>query len=434
MARNVLCARWEAPSRKINISERALRGKFFRNFFREYGKILKEVLRKKTFYFLRVLLLLHVDFSETHDSGSAENISATGSWITLIISQTQWQEMLLCALAERRRLEKSTSSERALRGKFFRNFFREYGKNPEGSSSKENFLFFLWVLLLSSCWFFRDARLGRSAENIFATGSNNPDNFTDPVARNVLCARWEAPSRKINISERALRGKFSFRNFFREYGKILKEVLRKENFLFFASSTALLVDFFETHDSQGAQRICHWVVNNPDNFTDPVARNVLPPSRKINISERALRGKFFRNFSVNTEKILKEVLRKKTSYFFEFYCPSCWFFRDARLAGSAENIFCHWVVNNPDNFTDPVARNVLCARWEAPSRKINISERALRGKFSFEIFSVNTEKSWRKFFWKKTSIFWVLLLLSSCWFFETHDSQGAQRIFCHWVE
>ena len=127
---------------------------------------------------------------------------------------------------------------------------------------------------------------------------------------------------------------------------------------------------------RSAENFCHWVVNNPDNFTDPVARNVLcarweAPSRKINISERALRGKFFSKFFPWIRKNPEGSSSKENFLFFcEFYCPFFMLiFRDARLAGSAENIFCHWVVNNPDNFTDPVARNALCARWEAPSRK-----------------------------------------------------------------
>ena len=196
---------------------------------------------------------------------------------------------------------------------------------------------------------FRDARLAGAQRTFLCHWVvNNPDNFTDPVARNVLCARWEAPSRKINISERALRGKF-FRNFFREYGKNPEGSSSKENFLFFCEfyCSFLHVDFFETHDSQERrEHFCHWVVNNPDNFTDPVARNVLcarweAPSRKINISERALRGKFFRNFFREYGKNPEGSSSKENFYFFASSTapPSCWFFRDARLAGSAENIF-----------------------------------------------------------------------------------------------
>ena len=147
---------------------------------------------------MRVLLpSSHVDFFETHDSqGAQRTFLATGSWITLIISQTQWQEMF-SALAERRRLEKINISERALRGKFFEIFFREYGKILKEVLRKKTSYFFASSTALPSCWFFRDARLAGSAENIFCHWVvNNPDNFTDPVARNVLCARWEAPSRK----------------------------------------------------------------------------------------------------------------------------------------------------------------------------------------------------------------------------------------------
>ena len=245
----------------------------------------RKFFERKLFIFLRVLLLSSSCwFFETHDSWERREFFATGSWITLIISQTQWQEMF-SALAERRRLEKINISERALRGKFF---------------------------------------------EIFSVNTEK-----------------------------------SWRKFFERKLLIFLRVL-----LFFHH-----VDFFETHDSQG-ENICHWVVNNPDNFTDPVARNVLcarweAPSRKINISERALRGKFFEIFSVNTEKSWRKFFERKLLIFLRVLLPflPCWFFRDARLAGKRREHFCHWVVNNPDNFTDPVARNVLCARWEAPSRK-----------------------------------------------------------------
>ena len=326
MARNVLCARWEAPSRKINISERALRGKFFSKFFPWIRKNPEGSSSKENFIFLRVLLpSSHVDFFETHDSqGAQRTFLATGSWITLIISQTQWQEMF-SALAERRRLEKINISERALRGKFsFEIFSVNTEKILKEVLRKKTSYFFASSTALLSCWFFRDARLAGSAEN-FATGSWITLIISQTQWQEMFSALAERRRlEKINISERALRGKF-FRNFFREYGKILKEVLRKKTSYFFASSTAPFhVDFFETHDSQGAQRTFlatgSWITliisqtQWQEMFSALAERRRL---EKINISERALRGKFsFEIFSVNTEKILKEVLRKKTSYFF----------------------------------------------------------------------------------------------------------------------
>ena len=170
------------------------------------------------------------------------------------------------------------------------------------------------------------------------------------MARNVLCARWEAPSRKINISERALRGKF-FEIFPWIRKKNPEGSSSKENFLFFCEFYCPLhvgIDFFETHDSQGAQRTFlatgSWITliisqtQWQEMFSALAERRRL---EKINISERALRGKFsFEIFSVNTEKILKEVLRKKTSYFFASSTAllSCWFF-ETHDFGSAENIF-----------------------------------------------------------------------------------------------
>ena len=243
---------------------------------------------------------------------------------------------------------------------------------------------------------------------------------------------------KINISERALRGKFSFRNFSVNTEKILKEVLRKKTLFFFASSTALHVLIFSRRTTRRERReqfaTGSWITliisqtQWQEMFSALAERRRL---EKINISERALRGKFFEIFSVNTEKILKEVLRKKTSYFFASSTVLLHvdFSRRTTRRERREH-FCHWVVNNPDNFTDPVARNVLCARWEAPSRKINISERALRGKFFskfFREYGKNPEGSSSK----ENFIFLrVLLLLSSCWFFRDARLAGsAENIF-----
>ena len=218
---------------------------------------------------MRVLLLsfMLIFSRRTTRRERREIFSATGSWITLIISQTQWQEMF-SALAERRRLEKINISERALRGKFFSKFFPWIRKNPEGSSSKENLFFCEFYCSFFMLIFSRRTTRRELAENIFATGSW--------ITLIISQTQWQ------------------------EMFSALAERRRLE---------------------------------------------------KINISERALRGKFsFEIFSVNTEKILKEVLRKKTSYFCEFYCS--WIrkkilkevlrmliFRDARLAGKRREYF-----------------------------------------------------------------------------------------------